>query len=398
MSTEVVMSPYPLTFCACPVIGSSALFLWIQLLISDSADLVMPRTSRLGIFQFVDIFTNMSFPFPTVDTPFGIKLLPLFDTAVTKLTQGRLVPSEFAWVEGEVVLSTLPSVASTISLYYILVFGGDYIFKKFKIKPFVLNALFQLHNFFLTTVSLLLLLLYIEQLFPMIYRHGLYYSICSAQAWTPEMELLYYLNYLVKYVEFIDTFFLVLKQKKLTFLHTYHHGATAVLCYTQLLGKTPISYVVIVLNLMVHVVMYFYYFLAARGIRVWWKEWITRFQIIQFVLDLGFVYFATYNKLIYECFDGALAEVLPSCAPCTGSMTAAFSGCGILSSYLVLFISFYIEVYKKKSSRRSKRVKSVSGGVAAQVNEFVHTSGRELTPTPQPETEPKARITRSKKA
>ncbi|QEL58070.1 hypothetical protein CJJ09_000101 [Candidozyma auris] len=108
--------------------------------------------------------------------------------------------------------------------------------------------------------------------------------------------------------------------------------------------------------------MYWYYFLAARGIRVWWKEWVTRFQIIQFILDLGFVYFATFHKLIYF---------------------AAYYGCAILSSYLVLFIAFYIDVYKRKGSRRSKRVKSVSGGVAAQVNEYVTASDRD---SPAPET------------
>ncbi|KAI0463685.1 Fatty acyl-CoA elongase/Polyunsaturated fatty acid specific elongation enzyme [Komagataella kurtzmanii] len=307
------------------------------------------------------------------DKPFGIELWPIFDTFAAKATHGAFVPSEFEFVAGKLPLSTLEPVLYSIAAYYFIVFGGYYFIKKLELKPLVLNALFSAHNLFLTTASLVLLTLMVEQLVPIIYHHGLFYSICNTRAWTQELVTLYYLNYLIKFVEFIDTFFLVVKQKKLTFLHTYHHGATALLCYTQLVGVTSISWVPISLNLGVHVVMYWYYFLASRGIRVWWKEWVTRFQIMQFILDLGFVYFASYQKFAYTYFK----DVLPYCGDCAGTMVAAVSGCAILSSYLVLFIAFYIEVYRKQG-KKSRYVKKVRGGVAAKVNEYVLLEDKQL--------------------
>ena len=317
---------------------------------------------------------SSSFPIPTWDTPFGIQLWPIFDKVISQATNNKFIASQFQFISGHLPLSTLPEALMAITIYYIVIFGGDYIFKKFNIKPFVLNGLFQIHNLFLTTLSFTLLILMCEQIIPMIYHHGLFYTICDIKAWTQPLITLYYLNYITKFIEFIDTVFLVVKQKKLTFLYTYHHGATALLCYTQLVGTTSISWVPISLNLAVHVLMYWYYFLAARGIRVWWKEWVTRFQIIQFIIDLVFVYFGTYQKVVITHFS----KVLPYCGDCAGTMIAAYSGCAILSSYLVLFIAFYIDVYRRKDSTKSKIVKSVKGGVAAQVNEYVHASGVQI--------------------
>jgi hypothetical protein len=67
----------------------------------------------------------------------------------------------------------------------------------------------------LTIVSGVLWLLLAEQLFPQLYCHGIYYTLCSEKAWTPQLELIYYLNYLIKWWELVDTGFLVIKKKKL---------------------------------------------------------------------------------------------------------------------------------------------------------------------------------------
>jgi fatty acid elongase 2/fatty acid elongase 3 len=94
-----------------------------------------------------------------------------------------------------------------------VIFGGQFLLQN--ASPMKCKTLNQIHNLFLTVISFVLLGLTIEQLFPKLFRHGLYYTICSEQAWTQELELLYYLNYLVKYYELVDTVFLVLKKKKL---------------------------------------------------------------------------------------------------------------------------------------------------------------------------------------
>ncbi|KAJ1967415.1 Fatty acyl-CoA elongase/Polyunsaturated fatty acid specific elongation enzyme [Dimargaris xerosporica] len=253
--------------------------------------------------------------------------------------------ASFKYVRGVTPLSTNFEAFSLMVVYLTVIFGGQWLMKNF--KPIRANLLFQIHNFFLTVVSLGLLLLFIEQVYPMYRAHGLLFTICSDDAWTQKLELLYYLNYLTKYYELVDTVFLVLRKKKLEFLHYYHHSLTMILCFTQLNGRTSVSYVPITLNLLVHVFMYYYYWRASCGVRIWWKKYLTLLQITQFIIDLGFVYFCTYTY-----FAATYYPFMPNMGACAGTESSALFGCLLLSSYLLLFLQFFGKTYTKPVAKK----------------------------------------------
>jgi fatty acid elongase 3 len=192
-----------------------------------------------------------------------------------------------SWKPGVTPLSTISSVTAAITVYLGTVFGLWALQKNS--QPKKLNTLFQIHNIVLSSVSGLLLVLILEEIVPIIYRHGVFYGFCGAGAWTEvrflrighnpgcshlsresqRLEFYYLMNYFCKYLELLDTVFLALKKKPLSasspiihspyrmakgyrpaFLHVFHHAATAALCYTQLDGKTSVvSYVLLLPSL-----------------------------------------------------------------------------------------------------------------------------------------------------
>ncbi|KAH9937706.1 GNS1/SUR4 membrane protein [Fomitopsis serialis] len=251
-----------------------------------------------------------------------------------------LPPHLQGYVPGKTPLSTPQEVFPTLGCYLAVVFSLRAYMKNR--PPMKLQALFQAHNIFLSAGSLLLLSCMAEAVAPLYWKHGLFWAMCNDDMWTDRLELFYLINYYFKYLELLDTVFLALKKKPLAFLHVFHHSATALLCYTQLNGKTSVQWIPITINLSVHVLMYYYYYATAGGAKIWWKKYLTTMQIVQFVIDLFAVYFATYSYYTANYFPN-----LPSFGSCAGTESAAVFGCALLSSYLVLFIQFYINTYKK---------------------------------------------------
>ena len=90
-------------------------------------------------------------------------------------------------------------------------------------------------------------------------------------------------------------------------------------------------------------------------------------------LKLGFVYFATYNY-----YADRFLPTLPHTGTCGGEEFAAFTGCATLSSYLVLFISFYAATYKKASKKDQRSTLAMSTTIPSTA---VHDLERKKMPT-----------------
>ena len=97
-----------------------------------------------------------------------------------------------------------------------------------------------------------------------------------------------YVYYLSKYYELLDTILAVLNGSRVPFfyLHVFHHSCVLFMAWNWLRYRQTLQFGGLVFNTFVHVLMYYYYAQKAIGVRVSWKHWITRVQILQFATSL----------------------------------------------------------------------------------------------------------------
>lgn len=93
---------------------------------------------------------------------------------------------------GATPMLTLTGTAAVLVFYYTIVLGGRELMRT---RPALkLNDIFLIHNFYLTAISGGLLVLFVEQLAPTIWKHGVFFTICGAGGWTGPLVTLYYVG------------------------------------------------------------------------------------------------------------------------------------------------------------------------------------------------------------
>jgi hypothetical protein len=106
-------------------------------------------------------------------------------------------------------------------------------------------------------------------------------------------------------------------------------------------------------NSLVHVVMYYYYMQASLGKTVWWKRYLTVFQIVQFCSGFGFtlLFFAMYFRNFAMSESNGSFHVSFS-KGCNAEVAPVFFTAAVNVSFLVLFCKFYGRAYSKKPTAR----------------------------------------------
>lgn len=169
-----------------------------------------------------------------------------------------------------------------------------------------------------------------------------------------------------KMLDLLDTIFFVLtkKQSHITFLHVHHHilmVATIWIVGKYYPGLEPA--IIGFCNTIVHMVMYFYYLVAALGPAfkkyLWWKKYLTVLQMIQFVIIL--IYAAA--ALVVSCgFNKHILYVM--------------LGEGTFN--LLLFMNFYRRSYgKQKRVQAFKDKMGICGSM--QIHQTYDVNGNTST-------------------
>lgn len=229
-------------------------------------------------------------------------------------------------------------------IYIVLVFGGKRYMEErpsYGLRPWLAlwSGILAVFSIFGAARTLPELILAVNQ-------HSLEYSICvpsylenAAAVWT-------FLFTVSKVYELGDTIFIVLRKQPLIFLHWYHHVTVLIYCWYSYPERTAVGRWFMVMNYMVHSIMYSYYALKAMRFNVpkWISMFITFSQLLQMVIG------CLVNVWAYQIKNEGTF--------CNVSYDNIKYSLIMYASYFILFAHFFYSAYlsgKPKSSKAGKK-------------------------------------------
>jgi len=232
---------------------------------------------------------------------------------------------------------------ASCAVYILLVFALPPLLKK--TNAFQLSLLLPIWNLFLTILSVFMSAGILPSLLNYPYVHGPYKTFCDPDQMRFDGPVGFWLwvFLLSKYLEFLDTLWLILRKKNVIFLHWYHHATviflfTALFYYRAVTGAHSAA-----VNSAIHVIMYWYFYRVESGAKLWWGFILTALQIMQMIAGLVANAFFAYYRLQGN-----------KCSSDWGVLTFSLSY-SIIGSYFVLFVLFFRKRWLMKREVRKEK-------------------------------------------
>ncbi|XP_002733299.1 very long chain fatty acid elongase 4-like [Saccoglossus kowalevskii] len=242
--------------------------------------------------------------------------------------------------EWPMVKSPLMPLLATIAYLHLIRIGQVFMDNK---KPLNLKGFMLIYNAFLVGLSTFMFMKFLLAAWPRPEFSWLCQSVDYSSNLQPiRLASACWWFYISKYIEFIDTFIFILRKKngQVTFLHLYHHATMPFLWWfvTKWIAGGSAFFSAMV-NCFVHIIMYTYYTLSAIGPSMqpylWWKRYLTKVQMIQFVTVMLHTAYVIYSNCGYPRWPMAFLIIY-------------------MASLFILFANFYSKTYVTKQTSHLK--------------------------------------------
>lgn len=221
-------------------------------------------------------------------------------------------------------------------------------------KAYDLRTALKYWNLFLAVFSLIGATRVLPYLFYLLYSKGVSSTLCAPPVFTygrGAAGLWTALFIYSKYVELIDTVFIVLRKRELHFLHWYHHFTVLLYTWDAFVTEQPPGLYYCAMNYTVHAIMYFYYYLAAARTRPpRWGKIVTVLQISQMIAGVLITAFSILNSFRFDFMYASTHQIAANPKlhnACFVSRSNMLLAAVMYSTYFYLFAAFFVKRYVK---------------------------------------------------
>lgn len=224
-------------------------------------------------------------------------------------------------------------------------------------KPYDLRRPLQIWNFFIGFISAWGMVRVVPHLILYVARVGFRATLCIPPAvgygfGAPGLWSAIFIY--SKFVELIDTAFIILRKRQLTFLHWYHHATVLAFSWHAFIVEQPAGIYFCAMNYTVHAVMYFYYYLTSLGSKPpQWGVYVTATQIAQMLIGTSITILSLIN--ISQISRKQIAPIPWSQGECPVSRLNLYEALAVYATYLYLFSSFFWKRYVKPAAIRTMK-------------------------------------------